>query len=130
MLLEDAAMRDALRKVLDRAVNEGHLISEEVGIVNNLFERFDKEITRKTKDLTRLEGEIRQLKLTKRLVIDMIKDTIKASERATAREETFQRMKEGKAAREAIFIEDEEKPKEEEKKAPAKRKRSTTKKEK
>jgi hypothetical protein len=123
MLLEDAAMRDALRKVLDRAVNEGHLISEEVGIVNNLFERFDKEITRKTKDLTRLEGEIRQLKLTKRLVIDMIKDTIKASERATAREETFQRMKEGKAAREAIFVEEEEKPKEEEK-PPAKRKRT------
>ena len=129
MLLEDAAMRDALRKVLDRAVNEGHLISEEVGIVNNLFERFDKEITRKTKELTRLEGEIRQLKLTKRLVIDMIKDTIAASERATAREETFQRMKEGKAAREAIVIEEEEKPKEE-KKPPAKRKRSTKKKEK
>jgi hypothetical protein len=123
MLLEDAAMRDALRKILDRAVNEGHLISEEVGIVDNLFEKFDKEIARKTKELTRLEGEIHQLKLTKRLVIDMIKDTIKASERATAREETFQRMKEGKAAREAIFVEEEEKP-EEEKKKPAKRKRA------
>ena len=129
MLLEDAAMRDALRKVLDRAVNEGHLISEEVGIVNNLFERFDKEITRKTKELTRLEGELHQLKLTKRLVIDMIKDTVSASERAQAREETFQRMKEGKAAREAIFVEEEVKP-EKEKKSPAKRKRSTTKKEK
>ena len=129
MLLEDAAMRDALRKVLDRAVNEGHLISEEVGIVNNLFERFDKEITRKTKELTRLEGELHQLKLTKRLVIDMIKDTVAASERAQAREETFQRMKEGKAAREAIFVEEEVKP-EKEKKSPAKRKRSTTKKEK
>lgn len=123
MLLEDAAMRDALRKILDRAVNEGHLISEEVGIVNNLFEKFDKEIARKTKELTRLEGEIHQLKLTKRLVIDMIKDTIKASEWAQAREETFQRMKEGKAAREAIFVEEEEKP-EEEKKKPAKRKRA------
>ncbi len=123
MLLEDAAMRDALRKILDRAVNEGHLISEEVGIVDNLFEKFDKEIARKTKELTRLEGEIHQLKLTKRLVIDMIKDTIKASERAQAREETFQRMKEGKAAREAIFVEEEEKP-EEEKKKPAKRKRA------
>ena len=123
MLLEDAAMRDALRQVLDRAVNEGHLISEEVGIVNNLFERFDKEITRKTKELTRLEGELHQLKLTKRLVIDMIKDTVAASERAQAREETFQRMKEGKAAREAIFVEEEEKP-EEEKKKPAKRKRA------
>ena len=123
MLLEDAAMRDALRQVLDRAVNEGHLISEEVGIVNNLFERFDKEITRKTKELTRLEGELHQLKLTKRLVIDMIKDTVAASERAQAREETFQRMKEGKAAREAIFVEEEEKP-EEVKKKPAKRKRA------
>ena len=123
MLLEDAAMRDALRKVLDRAVNEGHLISEEVGIVNNLFERFDKEITRKTKELTRLEGELHQLKLTKRLVIDMIKDTVAASERAQAREETFQRMKEGKASREAIFVEEEEKPKEEEKPS-AKRKRT------
>ncbi|MCK4977285.1 MAG: hypothetical protein KAS36_10185, partial [Anaerolineales bacterium] len=113
----------ALRKVLDRAVNEGHLISEEVGIVNNLFERFDKEITRKTKELTRLEGELHQLKLTKRLVIDMIKDTVSASERAQAREETFQRMKEGKASREAIFVEEEEKPKEEEKPS-AKRKRT------
>ena len=123
MLLEDAAMRDALRKILDRAVNEGHLISEEVGIVNNLFERFDKEITRKTKELTRLEGELHQLKLTKRLVIDMIKDTVSASERAQAREETFQRMKEGKASGEAIFVEEEEKPKEE-KISPAKRKRA------
>jgi hypothetical protein len=126
MLLEDAAMRDALRKILDRAVNEGHLVSEEVGIVNTLFERFDKEIVKKTKDLTRLEGELHQLKLTKRLVIDMIKDTVAASERAQAREETFQRMKEGKAAREAIFIEEEEKAEEKEKNdeaPPKKRKR-------
>jgi len=125
MLLEDAAMRDALRKILDRAVNEGHLVSEEVGIVNTLFERFDKEIVKKTKDLTRLEGELHQLKLTKRLVIDMIKDTVAASERAQAREETFQRMKEGKAAREAIFIEEEEKAEEKEKndEAPSKKRK-------
>lgn len=109
MLLEDGALRDALRAILDRAANEGHLVTEEVGLVNNLFERIDKEITRKTKDLTRLEGEIHQLKLTKRIIIDMIKDSIAASERAVAREETYKRMKEGKAARETVVVE-EEKP--------------------
>lgn len=123
MLLEDASMRDALRGVLDRAANEGHLVTEEVGLVDNLFERIDKEIVKKTKDLTRLEGEIHQLKLTKRIIIDMIKDSVAASERAQAREETFKRMKEGKAARETAVVEEEK---------PAKKsttKKSTTKKE-
>lgn len=123
MLLEDAALRDALRQVLDRAVNEGHLVQEEIGLVQNLFERLDKEIERKLNEKLRLEGELKQLKLTKRLVVDMIKDTISASERAQAREETFQRMKEGKAAREAIVVEKEEKEKPEEKKPISRRKR-------
>ena len=123
MLLEDAALRDALRQVLDRAVNEGHLVQEEIGLVQNLFERLDKEIERKLNEKLRLEGELKQLKLTKRLVVDMIKDTISASERAQAREETFSRMKEGKAAREAIVVEKEDEKPKEEKKPPAKRKR-------
>ena len=123
MLLEDAALRDALRQVLDRAVNEGHLVQEEIGLVQNLFERLDKEIERKLNEKLRLEGELKQLKLTKRLVVDMIKDTISASERAQAREETFSRMKEGKAAREAIVVEKEEEEKPEEKKPTSRRKR-------
>ena len=123
MLLEDAALRDALRQVLDRAVNEGHLVQEEIGLVQNLFERLDKEIERKLNEKLRLEGELKQLKLTKRLVVDMIKDTISASERAQAREETFSRMKEGKAAREAIVIEKEDEEKPEEKKPTSRRKR-------
>ena len=88
----------------------------------------DKEIERKTIDKLRLEGEIQQLRLTKRLIVDLIKDSISAHERATAREETTARIRSGKAARETAVIEeqivDEEKPK----KARRKRKKKEDKK--
>ena len=96
--LEDKALRDALRSILMQAQEKGYLTPEEDGLVNNMIDRIDKEIIRKTQDRLRLEGQLKQLTLTKRLVIDMIKDTIAAAERAEAREETFKRMKEGKSA--------------------------------
>ncbi len=104
-MLEDKVLRDALRDILDKAVNKGYLIEQEIAWVDKLFKKIDLEIQRKTNDKLRLDGELNQLNLTKRLVIDIIKDTIAAAERAEVREETFKRMKEGKAARETIVVE-------------------------
>jgi len=114
--MEDAQIRDALRNVLDQAHNEGYLVIEEVNLINKFLKKLDKEIDRKTNDKLRLEGEIQQLRLTKRLIIDMVKDSVAAAERAKAREETVQRIRSGKAARETVVIEEqlveeEEKPK-------------------
>jgi len=126
--MDDKKLRDALRSILDQAHNEGHLVIEEVNFVNKLVKKMDKEIERKTVDKLRLEGEIQQLRLTKRLIVDLIKDSISAHERATAREETTARIRSGKAARETAVIEeqivDEEKPK----KARRKRKKKEDKK--
>jgi len=126
--MDDKQLRDALRSVLDQAHNEGHLAAEEVNFVNRLVKKMDKEIERKTVDKLRLEGEIQQLRLTKRLIIDLIKDSVAAHERAQAREETMDRIRSGKAARETTVIEKQivdEKPK-----PKAKRKRVNKKKDK
>ena len=113
--MDDKQLRDALRSILDQAHNEGHLVIEEVNFINKLVKKMDKEIERKTVDKLRLEGEIQQLRLTKRLIVDLIKDSISAHERALAREETTARIRSGKAARETAVIEeqivDDEKPK-------------------
>ena len=114
--MEDAQIREALRNVLDKAHNEGYLVIEEVNLINKFLKKLDKEIDRKTTDKLRLEGEIQQLRLTKRLIIDMVKDSVAAAERAKAREETVDRIRSGKSARETVVIEEqiveeEEKPK-------------------
>jgi hypothetical protein len=132
MPLEDKNLRDALRQVLDNASKEGFLTPEEAGFTNTIFKKLDSEIVRKTKTLHQLQGEIQQLKLTKRLIIDMIKDSIAAKQRAKAREETMDRLRSGKAARETTVVEEEVEIVEEKAPSSAKRKRTkkTTKKEK
>jgi len=107
MPLENKNLRDVLRKVLDNASKDGFLTPEEAGFTNTIFKKLDDEIVRKTKTLHQLEGEIQQLKLTKRLIIDMIKDSIAAKQRAKAREETMDRLRDGKAARETVVVEQE-----------------------
>ena len=108
-MLEDKNIRSALRTVLDSAADQGFLSAEQGAFTEMLFDRIDREIEQKTKEHIRLDGQIKQLTLTKQLVINMIKDSIKAAERAKAREETYARMKEGKAARETVVVE-EDKP--------------------
>ena len=83
--MDDKQLRDALRSVLDQAHKEGHLVVEEVNFVNRFIKKIDKEIERKTVDKLRLEGEIQQLRLTKRLIVDLIKDSVSAHERAKAK---------------------------------------------
>ena len=112
--MDDTQLREALRTILDQAHNEGHLVIEEVNFVNKFVKKIDKEIERKTIDRLRLEGEIQQLRLTKRLIVDLIKDSVAATERAKVREETMTKLRSGESAREKAIIEkqivDEEKP--------------------
>ena len=112
--MDDTQLREALRNILDQAHNEGHLVIEEVNFVNRFVKKIDKEIERKTIDRLRLEGEIQQLRLTKRLIVDLIKDSVAATERAKVREETMTKLRSGESAREKAIIEkqivDEEKP--------------------
>lgn len=112
--MDDTQLREALRTILDQAHNEGHLVIEEVNFVNRFVKKIDKEIERKTIDRLRLEGELQQLRLTKRLIVDLIKDSVAATERAKVREETMTKLRSGESAREKAIIEkqivDEEKP--------------------
>lgn len=112
--MDDIQLREALRNILDQAHNEGHLVIEEVNFVNKFVKKIDKEIERKTIDRLRLEGELQQLRLTKRLIVDLIKDSVAATERAKVREETMTKLRSGEGAREKAIIEeqivDEEKP--------------------
>jgi hypothetical protein len=112
--MDDTQLREALRNILDQAHNEGHLVIEEVNFVNRFVKKIDKEIERKTIDRLRLEGEIQQLRLTKRLIVDLIKDSVAATERAKVREETMTKLRSGENAREKAVIEekivDEKKP--------------------
>jgi len=112
--MDDTQLREALRTILDQAHNEGHLVIEEVNFVNKFVKKIDKEIERKTIDRLRLEGELQQLRLTKRLIVDLIKDSVAATERAKVREETMTKLRSGESAREKAIIEkqivDEEKP--------------------
>jgi len=115
-VLDDKVLRDTLRQVLDSASKAGYLTDAEAGFTNKLFKKIDSEIERKVTDKNRLEGQIHQLKLTKSLIINMVKDSVAAAERAKAREETAERIRSGKAAREVVVIEEqiveeEEKPK-------------------
>jgi len=113
--MDDKQLRDALRTILDQAHNEGHLVIEEVNFVNKFVKKIDKEVERKTIDRLRLEGELQQLRLTKRLIVDLIKDSVAATERAKVREENRAKLRSGESAREAAIIEekivDEKKPK-------------------
>jgi hypothetical protein len=114
MVLDEKVLRDTLRQVLDNASKAGYLTESEAGFTERLFKKLDGEIDRKTRDKNRLEGEIHQLKLTKGIIINMIKDTVAAAERAKAREETADRIRSGRAARETTVIEEQivdEKPK-------------------
>jgi len=112
--MDDKQLRDALRTILDQAHNEGHLVIEEVNFVNKFVKKIDKEVERKTIDRLRLEGELQQLRLTKRLIVDLIKDSVAATERAKVREENRAKLRSGESAREAAIIEekivDKEKP--------------------
>ena len=107
MILDDKVLRNDLRNILHSAAEKGFLTEAEGRFTDQLFERIDSEIARKTKDLNRLEGSIHQLRLTKGLIINMIKESIAAAERAKAREETMDRIRSGKAARETLVIEEE-----------------------
>ena len=118
--LDDKNIRDALRKVLDSAAAKGYLTTQEAAFTNMLFDRIDREIDQKTREHIRLDGQLKQLRLTKQIVIDMIKDSIAARERAEAREETYNRLREGRAARETVVVEEE--PEKEEPKPKPKRK--------
>jgi len=120
--MDDKQLRDALRTILDQAHNEGHLVIEEVNFVNRFVKKIDKEIERKTIDKLRLEGELQQLRLTKRLIVDLIKDSVAATERAKVREETMAKLRSGESAREAAIVEKKIVDKEESK--PTKRKRT------
>jgi hypothetical protein len=124
MILDDKVLRNDLRNILQSAAEKGFLTEAEGRFTDQLFEKIDLEVARKTKDLNRLEGSIHQLRLTKGLIINMIKESIAAAERAKAREETMDRIRSGKAARETLVIETE--PEEEETKTT--KKKSTRKK--
>lgn len=93
MVVEDRTERNLLRHIVMKAEDEEILSKEEVGFIITLVEKFRAEVERKTKQLYVLQGEIAQLKLNERLIIQLVENIIAADERAKSRRETMERLK-------------------------------------
>ena len=92
-MLEDRSERNALRKVVNKAEEKKVLSKEEIGFVITLVERFRAEIDKKTKQLYMLQGEIAQLKLNERIIIQLIDNILGAAKRDEARQRTMDILK-------------------------------------
>lgn len=97
MVVEDRAERNILRNIVMKAEDEKILSKEEVGFIITLVEKFRLEVERKTKQLYVLQGEIAQLKLNERLIIQLVENIIAADERAKARRDTMKKLKSSKS---------------------------------
>lgn len=98
MAVEERVDRNVLRSIVMKAEDEKVLTKEEAGFIITLVEKFRSEIERKTKQLYVLQGEIAQLKINEKLIIQLIENIIAANERAKARRKTMKKLKEAKEA--------------------------------
>lgn len=92
-MLEDKSERTALRKVINKAEDEEIFSKEEIGFVITLVERFRSDIDKKTKQLYMLQGEIAQLKLNERIIIQLIDNILAAAKRDEDRQKTMDILK-------------------------------------
>lgn len=99
MVLEDRANRNLLRNVVMKAEGEKVLSKEEGGFVITLAKKFRLEVEKKTKQLYVLQGEIAQLKLNEKLIIQLVDNVISADKRAKDREKTMENLKSSKESK-------------------------------
>lgn len=102
--LENTIERNKLRQVIKRAEDKDVMSKEEVGFAVMLVERYAADIEKKTKQLYMMQGEISQLKLNERIIIQLIDNLIAAAERDEARQRTMLKIR----GEEAVVEEEEE----------------------
>lgn len=96
--LENTIERNKLRQVIKRAEDKDVMSKEEVGFAVMLVERYAADIEKKTKQLYMMQGEISQLKLNERIIIQLIDNLIAAAERDEARQRTMLKIRGEEAA--------------------------------
>ena len=93
-MLESREERSKLRHIITSAEQKSVITKEEAGFIVVLVERFRTDIEKKIETLNVLRGEISQLKINEKIILDLINNMIAAAERDTARQETMDRLKE------------------------------------
>lgn len=87
------AISDELRAAFSNAEEKEVVSKEEIGFIVTLVERFRMDIERKTRQLHTLGGEIAQLKINEKIIIDTLNNLISAAEREKAREEAAAKLR-------------------------------------
>jgi len=92
-MLEERKERNRLRHTIINAEQRNIITKQEVGFIVTLVERFRDDIEKKTAKLYELQGEISQLKVNEKIILDLVGNMISASERDIARQETMAKLK-------------------------------------
>jgi hypothetical protein len=93
-MLQDRAERNKLRQVINTAEDKGVLGKDEVGFVITLLDRFRQDIDVKVKQVHMIQGEINQLRLNEKTIINLIENMVASAERDLARQETAKKLRE------------------------------------
>jgi len=104
-MLEDRKERNKLRHTIMSAEQRNVITKQEVGFIVTLVERFRDDIEKKTSKMQSLQGEISQLRVNEKIIMDLVSNMISASERDVARQETMAKLK-GAREEEARFKKD------------------------
>ena len=101
-MLEERKERNRLRHTILDAEQRNVISKQEVGFIVTLVERFRDDIEKKTSKLHSLQGEIAQLRVNEKIIMDLVSNMISAAERDVARQETMAKLK-GAREEEARF---------------------------
>jgi hypothetical protein len=101
-MLEERKERNKLRHTILDAEKRNIITKQEVGFIVTLVERFRSDIEDKSRKLHSLQGELNQLRINEKVILDLVSNMISASERDVARQETMAKLK-GAREEEARF---------------------------
>ena len=86
-----------LRSIIDKADDKSILSKSEIGFIIQLVEKFRADIEKKVRLSQIIQGEISQLKVGEKIIIDLISNIIAAAEREESRQETMDAIRDSKS---------------------------------
>jgi hypothetical protein len=101
-MLEERKEKNKLRHIILDAEKRDVITKQEVGFIVTLVERFRNDIESKSRKLSSLQGEISQLRINEKIIMDLVGNMVSAAERDVARQETMAKLK-GAREEEARF---------------------------
>lgn len=106
--MANKAERNKFRNVVMKAEDKKIITKEEAGFIVMLVDRFRRDIEQKVKQFHVLQGEISQLRVNEKIIVDLVENMVAAAERDIARRATMDRIR-GKDSEETEHaIDDEE----------------------